>query len=269
MKLPSWWPLALTGLIYGETVGFAATAARDLSGGTMSWTAALLWQGLNYGTWLPFAALVLWLARRLGLSVKFLIALYPTIAAYTFLHGGISVGLSWLFADSAPSFRGWLYRLPVEVLIATAIAASVAALRAYRLAVVERERASALQAALDEARGTPPATEERLWVSTGRRKTAVNLSEVEWFAAAGNYVVVNWNGREGLMRETLSALSERLDPAVFVRTHRSSLVNLGKVRSTALLADSWVLTLESGAELAVSRTCRDAVLTRLGHKKPA
>ncbi|MDC7684208.1 LytTR family DNA-binding domain-containing protein [Asticcacaulis sp. BYS171W] len=268
MKLPKWWPLALTGLIYAETVGFAATAARDLSGGTMSWMSAILWQGLNYGTWLPFAALVLWLARRLGLSVRFLAALYPAIGLYTLLHAAISLGLSYIFNDSSTTWRGWLYRLPIDVLIATAIAASIAALRGYRLAIVERDRAVALQAALDRAQ-TEPATEHRLWVSTGRRKTAVDLSEVEWFAAAGNYVVVNWAGREGLMRETLSALSERLDPTVFVRAHRASIVNLGKVRSTAILDDSWVLTLDSGAELAVSRTCRDAVLARLGHKKPA
>jgi DNA-binding LytR/AlgR family response regulator len=76
--------------------------------------------------------------------------------------------------------------------------------------------------------------------------------------------VVNWAGREGLMRGTLNGLSARLDPAVFARAHRSTIVNLAKVKDAASLADgSWRLTLHSGAELVVSRTYRDAVLRRL------
>lgn len=65
-------------------------------------------------------------------------------------------------------------------------------------------------------------------------------------------------------RGTLAALETQLDPAVFVRSHRSTIVNLSKVRETASLSDgSWRLTTRSGAELVASRTYRDAVLSRL------
>ena len=258
------WPAALLLLIYVQTTGFAGAAARDLSQGQMPWHAAILWQGLNYGTWLPFVGLVLWLARRLGLTPKLFVGSYPLIVLYTLLHALISVWLAHVFAGSAPSFKSWLYRLPIDVLIATAIATSVVALRGYRLFQDEAARAGRLQATLDAAR-TRPISGERMLVSVGRSRASVSLEEVEWFAAAGNYVVVNWASREGLVRETLASLGDRLDPAVFIRAHRSTIVNLTRVRSANTSKDGgWVLTLTSGTELAVSRSCRDAVLARLG-----
>ena len=258
------WPIALTLLIYVQTTGFAGAAARDLSHGALSWPAAILWQGLVYGTWLPFAGLMLRLARRLGLTPKLFVAAYPSIVLYTFAHALVAVWLASVFAGSAPSFKAWLYRLPIDVLIATAITTSVVALRGYRLFQDEAARAGRLQATLDEAR-TRPVSGERLLVSVGRRRASVDLEEVEWFASAGNYVVVNWGSQEGLLRETLASLEARLDPAVFIRAHRSTIVNLTRVRTANTSKDGgWVLTLASGAELAVSRSCRDDVLARLG-----
>ncbi len=264
MTLRRVWPPALTVLIYVQTTGFAGAAAHDLAHGSLSWPAAILWQALVYGTWLPFVALALWLSHRLGLSPKLLIAAYPVIALYTGLHALINVWLAAAFIGTPPSLTNWLYRLPVDVLIATALALSVVALRGYRLAQAESARAARLQAALDAAR-TRPASDEKLLVSLGRGRVPIGLDEVEWFAAAGNYVVVNWANREGLLRETLTGLEARLDPAVFIRAHRSTLVNLTRVQSAGTLKDGgWILTLASGAEVAVSRSCRDAVLARLG-----
>ena len=135
-------------------------------------------------------------------------------------------------------------------------------MRAKRPAAAETQ---ALEQALEAARhAARPVEPVRLMVSVGARKVMVDPVEVEWFAAAGNYVVVNWAGREGLMRETLSSLSERLPPEIFARSHRSTLVNLARVADAQSLADgSWRLTLQSGAELVVSRTYRDLVLGRL------
>jgi len=63
----------------------------------------------------------------------------------------------------------------------------------------------------------------------------------------------------------MRALERRLDPAVFARSHRSTVVNLARVAAAQSLSDgSWKLTLTSGAELVVSRTYRDDLLARLG-----
>ena len=163
-----------------------------------------------------------------------------------------------------------LARIPVSILLYTAICA-VGAAAAHRSRAVEAQaRARTLEGALTIARqamagsDTPP---ERLMVMTGQRRAPVLLDEVEWFAAAGNYVVVHWADREGLVREPLKALETRLDGRVFARSHRSTLVNLARVRETRSLSDgSWKLTMASGAELVASRTYRDAVMARLGRQ---
>jgi DNA-binding LytR/AlgR family response regulator len=91
---------------------------------------------------------------------------------------------------------------------------------------------------------------------------------VEWFGSAANYVVVNWNGREGLIRQTLQSLEQELDPRLFARSHRTTIANLAKVEDAEPMADgSWRLKMESGTELVVGRTYRDAILQRL--KSPA
>jgi DNA-binding LytR/AlgR family response regulator len=60
-------------------------------------------------------------------------------------------------------------------------------------------------------------------------------------------------------------LEARLEPARFARGHRSTLINLAHVAELKPLADgAWRATMDSGAELVVSRTHRDAFLARLG-----
>jgi DNA-binding LytR/AlgR family response regulator len=106
-------------------------------------------------------------------------------------------------------------------------------------------------------------------VSTGSRNQPVDSDIIEWIGAAANYAVIHWNGREGLVRETLKTLEQRLDPEVFVRIHRSSIANLAMVESASSLSDgSWRLVMKSGDELVVSRTHRDQILARLGRRAP-
>jgi DNA-binding LytR/AlgR family response regulator len=97
----------------------------------------------------------------------------------------------------------------------------------------------------------------------------VETLAIEWIGAAANYAVIHWEGREGLVRETLKALEQRLNADVFVRIHRSSIANLAMVESASSLSDgSWRLVMKSGDELVVSRTYRDQILARLGRLAP-
>ena len=271
MRWKDHWPMAMTGVIFITTVACASAAIRvmrEAAGAPIAWPPALVWQGLIYGAWLPFAGIILWLVRRLGLTARLILILYPVIIAYTALHAVSATWIDARFGGWTITFSHWMGRLPVDILIATAIATLVAAIRGHCLTTHAREQAAGLQRALDEARRPlrrPSDLPDRLPVSIGRRIVQVPVSDIEWCAAAGNYVVINWETREGLIRETLGALAGRLDTAVFVRAHRSTLVNLAKVRSTQTLSDgAWILTTESGADLVVSRTYRDDVLARLG-----
>ncbi|HEX2187392.1 MAG TPA: LytTR family DNA-binding domain-containing protein [Longimicrobiaceae bacterium] len=135
----------------------------------------------------------------------------------------------------------------------------------------DRER-EALQAALDRlaAGGSAPSAPaprggwlERLLVRSGDRVLLLRAAEVDWIGAEGNYAELHAGGRTYLIRETMSALEARLDPATFLRVHRSAIVNLDRVRELRPgLGGDYMVTLADGAELRLSRGYR-AKLERL------
>ena len=164
-------------------------------------------------------------------------------------------------------------RLPVAILLYTAVAGCGLAaawwLRADRL----RREMAALSAALETVRSAQaaevlmPDAPTALIVSVGHRRIPVHPAEIEWVSSASNYAVVHWSDQEGLVRETLQSLEARLEPVRFARGHRTALINLAHVAELKPLADgAWRATMDSGAELVVSRTHRDAFLARLGKR---
>lgn len=238
----------------------------------MSVAESLTWQGATWAIWLPVAFVVWRLIRRFGAGLAALAAL--TVAGLAIVPlaalAGASIDLAFAAGPASELASRMLGKTPIAILIYTAICA-VGAAAAHRSRAVEAQaHARTLEAALRAARETlagSDAPPERLIVMTGNRRAPVLLDEVEWFASAGNYVVVHWADREGLIREPLKALETRLDPRVFARSHRSTVVNLARVRETRSLSDgSWKLTMASGTELVASRTYRDAVMARLGRQ---
>lgn len=229
---------------------------------------SLLWAALTYAPWLVVGLMVWLVMRRWGAGWKaagvltgLMVAVVPLIAAL-----GARIDLTFLHLTPTPDdwIKRIIDRLPVALLLYTATVAVGLAAAQWRKAREVQGRLDHLTRALALARQVQP-DDARLLVSTGRSRASVDLQAVEWFASAGNYVVVNWDGREGLVRDTLQALETRLDTRLFARIHRSTLVNLARVEGVKPLSDgSWRLTMQSGAELVVSRTHRDAVLVRLG-----
>jgi len=63
------------------------------------------------------------------------------------------------------------------------------------------------------------------------RDFLVAAADIEWLQASGNYVNLHVRGHDYPLRSTMAAIEARLDPAAFVRVHRSYLVNLGRVVS--------------------------------------
>ncbi|NJC39892.1 DNA-binding LytR/AlgR family response regulator [Brevundimonas alba] len=262
-------------LIYSYVVTVLSAAwfvrrAAALDGGDLDVGSSIAWQGAIYALWLP-AAGVVWLIQRLfGTGLKALAAATAAGLVIVPLEAAASLAIDSRFRGVDLDWEaGMLGRAPVAILIYTAIIAFGAAAVHARRAEEARRQIARLETALADARAVAdepadPAA-ERLMVSTGSKQVPVSLAEVEWFASAGNYVVVHWGEREGLVRETLKALEARLDPRLFARSHRTTLVNLSRVATVQPLSDgSWRLTLDSGTELVVSRTFRDDLLKRLG-----
>ncbi len=92
----------------------------------------------------------------------------------------------------------------------------------------------------------------------------VKIDDIHWIEAEGDYVRLHVHGKSHLLREKISALENQLDPAVFVRIHRSAIVRLDRI---ALLkpqsnGDHEVL-LRDGRKLSLSRTYHDCVFAAL------
>ncbi len=106
---------------------------------------------------------------------------------------------------------------------------------------------------------------DRLAVKCPGRVFFLKLEDVDWLEAAGNYVVVYAGQERHIIRETMVSLDSRLDPARFLRIHRSRIVNVDRIKELRPLdGGEYVVVLHSGARLASSRTYRDKLHARLG-----
>jgi two-component system LytT family response regulator len=88
----------------------------------------------------------------------------------------------------------------------------------------------------------------------------LNVSTIDWIDAAGDYMCVHAEGRTYVLRETMKSLAEILDPRIFQRVHRSTIVNVRRVRRLRPHTNGeYFLTLEDGQEIKLSRSYRDRV----------
>jgi len=103
-----------------------------------------------------------------------------------------------------------------------------------------------------------PAYVQRLAIRTGRRIAFVLVDEIDWIEAAGDYATLHVGKKSPLLRETFNSLETRLDPSRFVRIHRSTIVQVSRIRDLQSLPNRELrLTLIDGTELKVSRSYRD------------
>ncbi len=106
---------------------------------------------------------------------------------------------------------------------------------------------------------------ERFAVPERGRLTVVPAGDVDWIEADGDYVKLHAGGDSHLLRGTMTALEDRLDPERFARIHRSAIVQLDRIEE--LRSDEhgdYRVVLADGRRLRVSRTYRPAVLRRMG-----
>jgi two-component system LytT family response regulator len=88
----------------------------------------------------------------------------------------------------------------------------------------------------------------------------VNVASIDWIDAAGDYMCVHAAGHTYVLRETMKSLESILDPQIFQRVHRSTIVNVQRVRRLRPHTNGeYFLTLEDGQEIKLSRSYRDRV----------
>ena len=110
-------------------------------------------------------------------------------------------------------------------------------------------------------RDSKPASEskfERLVFKTRGRVVFVRLEDIQWVSAEGNYLRLHLERESYLLRATMASMENRVSPDLFMRIHRSTMVNLRFVKEMdmgAALGES-VVVLQNGTRLNLSRGYR-------------
>jgi two-component system LytT family response regulator len=110
-----------------------------------------------------------------------------------------------------------------------------------------------------------PRTLERLAIKSAGQEVFVRIPEIDWIEAADYYVALHVGRKSHLLRRSMADLEQELDPNAFCRIHRSTIVNLDRVRSLESgEEDESIVVLEDGTRLRMSRRYRKQLQERLG-----
>lgn len=107
------------------------------------------------------------------------------------------------------------------------------------------------------------------WVILGIRSAGrvffLKTEEIDWIEAAGNYVRLHTGRDAHLLRETMNALEAKLDPDKFLRIHRSTIINIERIKEMhPLFRGEHVVILRDGTRLTLGRGYRDRLQELLG-----
>ena len=132
----------------------------------------------------------------------------------------------------------------------------IALLAEYREIEGEAALPPGLEAASAPAGKASPFT-HRLAVRSGGRIYFLRTEEIDWIEAADYYVKLHVGPKSHLMRESMSKLEKQLDPDRFLRVHRSSIVNLDRVKELHGRGSDQAVILHDGTRLKLSRSRRE------------
>lgn len=108
---------------------------------------------------------------------------------------------------------------------------------------------------------------ERLLIKSGGRAFFLKTDEIDWIAAEGKYVRIHVGGGSYLLREGMTAIERQLDSRTFLRIHRSTLVNIDRVKELQpWFHHEYRVLLRDGTKLMLSRSCRKKLAELLGER---
>ncbi|MCD7097117.1 LytTR family DNA-binding domain-containing protein [Stenotrophomonas sp. MMGLT7] len=222
------------------------------------WSSSLLWLALIWP--------MVWFTRRFPLHwdtwqrqlPRYLLA----SVVFSLVHVAGMIGLRilayrWMGRDY--DFGDWWDTWSYEYLKdARSFFVLVVFIEAWRLLVLRLQGEASMLDVPDEGPPVQPIDRpERFLVRKLGRDFLVATTDIEWIQAAGNYVNLHVRGHDYPLRSTMAAIEARLDPARFVRIHRSYLVNLERIASIEPLEGGEArVHLRDGARLPCSRNYR-------------
>jgi DNA-binding LytR/AlgR family response regulator len=141
------------------------------------------------------------------------------------------------------------------------LAASLARAREALADRAAAERVQELEEILHNLRSGPApapnapigAFDREIWIQERGGRTSLPVAAIDWVAAERDYVRIHSGARSFLIRQSIGALAGRLDPSLFLRVHRSSLVRSDRIVRIRHAAGRGAVILATGAEVPVSR----------------
>ena len=217
----------------------------------------------------PLVQLVVWYSRRMSLHLDNWRRALPLhllgSVCWSILHVAGMVALrklAYAAQGTHYDFGKWPREFGYEYLKdIRSYAAMVATIEVYRWFLRRLQgEASVLAPADDLPLAEPPQRPERFLVRKLGKEFLLSANEVEWLQASGNYMNLHVRGRAYPLRSTMAVIETQLDPAKFVRVHRSHIVNLDCVAEIQPLdtGDARIV-MRDGSEIPCSRRHRDAL----------
>ena len=95
----------------------------------------------------------------------------------------------------------------------------------------------------------------------------LDVNEIDWIDADANYVKLNAGKESYVLRQSIGNLAERLNPLQFVRIHRSTIVNVQKIKELQPCnSGEYIVILRNGKELSCSRGYRGGLQSLIDKK---
>lgn len=262
-RVPAIWAGLLTVSVLAHAhVEIANETARGVR---MSYGTALAIQVSSHLVVAALLPAIYWLHRRWPIPDhrRNLLIHIAAVVPFSIVHtvGMAALRLLWFGGivgqpHSFPlTFDRMLYEFAKDIIAYGLLSTGTVALRHYlsRPAAPAAAEPRDLSVAEPVARPLP----ERFAVRRKGREVMVEVADIDWIEASGNYAVLHVGDETFEIRSSLTRLEGELDPKRFVRVHKSHLVNIARVvEVTPWVSGDWRIRLQSGAEVNLSRRYR-------------
>jgi len=257
-RVPAIWAALLTVSVFAHAhVEIANETARGVP---MSYGAALAIQVSSHLVVAALLPAIYWLHRRfpIGDRPRNLLIHVAAVVPFSIAHtlGMAALRLLWFagIVGEPHSFPltadRMLYEFAKDIIAYGLLSAGSVALRHYLTSPVSVPASPAAEV----AQAPLP---ERFAVRRKGREIMVEVADIDWIEASGNYAVLHVGDETFEIRSSLTRLEGELDPKRFVRVHKSHLVNIARVvEVTPWVSGDWRIRLQGGAEVNLSRRYR-------------
>jgi hypothetical protein len=258
-RVPALWATILTVSCLAQTYITIADDARRGVTTSFGWSFAV--QATSHVVIAALVPAIYWMQRQYPFSQPRNVAVHVVaLLAFSLVHtlGMGALRLLWFTA-----ILGEVYRFPITAeRLAYEFAKDVFSYGMMNVGIMAfdylfRRTPVALPVPAPPT-AVPATTPERFAVrKRGGSEVMVEVADIDWIEASGNYAILHVGGETFEIRSSLSKLEAELDPRRFVRVHKSHVVNITRVAEvTPWVSGDWRIRLQDGAEVNLSRRYR-------------